>query len=155
MTGQLRSTLHTRADDDGLAVVKANLRPTSNGPALNDWQPRTDLTGVHAQVPRVSTGDLAPDGRHWFAAEGGQLTVFASNDGSTQEPDHPGFEHVTPYQWLSNDTIAATAQATDASDGPVSILTCRVSTNTCTVAQRDVGAAGDVVVASGLPAQAR
>jgi hypothetical protein len=136
----------------GLAVVRAHLLPPPHDPGWADFQPGTDLTGVAPQVAGVSTGDLAPDGQHWFTDDGGRFTVYDSTDGDGQEPTYDGFVGVTPYQWLGNDTIAATGSRSSAPGGPISLLTCRVSTNDCTVAVADVGNAADVVVSDGLPA---
>jgi hypothetical protein len=131
---------------DGLAVVDANL---PREPALLDTRPKPRPLPSAPQVGHVSTGDLAPDARHWFNAEGGRFTVYASSDGSSQEPGHPGFERVTPYQWLGTDTIAALAHRAGDPDGPISILRCRVSTNACIVAVADAGPEADVIVPSG------
>ncbi len=131
---------------DGMAVIDAGL------PRPHDRYQvplRTDMVPGAPQVRNVGTGDLAPDARHWFTAEGGRFTVYASSDGHAQEPAHPGFEDVTPYQWLGADTIAAVGHRTGAPGGPVSILRCRVSTNDCTVAVADVGTDADVVLPSG------
>jgi hypothetical protein len=131
---------------DGLAVVRANLLPRDAG-AQADWKPGTDLSGVKPAVPDVATGDLAPDARHWFTTQGGRFTVYDSADGRAQEPEHPGFAEVTPYQWLSGDSIAALAHISGAPDGSASILTCRVSTNACAVVASGVGDVQDVVLA--------
>ena len=133
---------------DGLAVVDANL-PQHLNPPEESFDNKLDLDPGSPQVPNVSTGDLAPDARHWFTTDGGSFTVYTSSDASAQEPEHPGFTDVTPYQWLGGDTIAALGHPTDDPDGPASILTCRVSTNACTVALPDVGPATDVVVPNG------
>jgi hypothetical protein len=139
--------------DGGLAVVDANL-PHDLNPIEPSFRPRKDLLPSAPQVPNVSTGDLAPDGRHWFTAESGSFTVYASSNGSAQEPEHPGFEGVTPYQWLGDDTIAALGHRAGDPTGPVSILTCRVSSNACTVAVPDIGPAADVVVPTGPTTEA-
>lgn len=136
----------------GLAVVKANLLPPPHQPGWAGWEPGTDLTGVTPQVTGVSTGDLAPDGEHWFTHDGGRFSVYDSTSGHGQEPTHDGFVGVTPYQWLGNDTIAAIGSRSSAPDGPVSLLTCRVSTNDCSVAAADVAGADQVVVPDGVPA---
>jgi hypothetical protein len=132
----------------GMAVARANLLTPDN---LATFQPGTDLTGVTPQVTGVSTGDLAPDGQHWFTSDDGRFAVYDSTTGDGQEPTHDGFVGVTPYQWLGNDTIAAIGSPSSAPDGPVSLLTCRVSTNDCTVAVADAGTGDDVVLANGQP----
>jgi len=139
---------------DGLAVVQANLRPLDVA-GLRGWRPGTDLSGIDAQVPHVTSGELSPDGRHWFTRDGGQVAVFDSATGQRQDPAYPGFASLVPYEWLSDDAIAAFGSRTDDATGSLSLLTCRVSTNACTVTAADVGPAGDVVVADGLPAARR
>jgi len=136
----------------GMAVVKANLLPPPHQPGWAGWEPGTDVSGVRAQVSGVTDGVLSPDGDHWFTHDGGQFAVYDSTTGDGQEPTHDGFVGVTPYQWLGNDTIAAFGSRSSAPGGPVSLLTCRVSTNDCTVAAADVGTADEVVVPDGLPA---
>jgi hypothetical protein len=136
---------------DGMAVTTANLLPWPVE-EQNGWKPGRDLGGLRTQVPDVTSGDLAPDGRHWFTHDGGQFAVYDSTTGDSQDPTYEGVVGVTPYQWLGNDTIAATGSRSSAPGGPVSLLTCRVSTNDCTVAVADVGNAADVVVPDGLPA---
>ena len=133
-----------------MAVTTANLLPWPVE-RQDGWKPGGDLAGVTAQVPDISTGDLAPDGQHWFTHDGGQFAVYDSITGDGQEPTQDGFVSVTPYQWLGNDTIAAIGSRSSAPGGPVSLLTCRVSTNDCTVAAADVGTADEVVVPDGLP----
>lgn len=136
---------------DGMAVVKANLRPL-DADLLSAWQPGTDLSGVRPQVPDVATGDLSPDGDHWFTADGNdrdEFEVFDSDTGQAQAPTYPGGQ-VTPYAWLGDDTIAAWTVPTDDPNGPVTLLTCQVSTNTCTVAASDIGTFGEIAI-SGLP----
>jgi hypothetical protein len=133
---------------DGMAVVDANL-PHHLNPIENSFHTKADLVPDAPQVRGVSTGDLAPDAQHWFTTEGGHFAVYASDDGSAQQPEHEGFDGVTPYQWLSGDTIAALARRTGHPDGPVSILTCRVSTNACAVSLPDVGPAAGIVVPNG------
>jgi hypothetical protein len=139
--------------DDGMAVTTANLLkwPASH---QDGWTPGGDLADLKAQVPDVASGDLAPDGKHWFSQDTGQFAVFDSSTGHRQEIAHPGFRSTVPYQWLGDDTIAALAESPSI-DGeamtPVSLLVCRVSTNTCQVAAKEVGTAGKVVVADGRP----
>jgi hypothetical protein len=131
---------------DGIAVIDAGL-PKPHDPYQNPLK-RHFVPGP-PQVRNVSTGDLAPDARHWFTAEDGRFTVYFSRDGGSQEPDHAGFVGVTPYQWLGADTIAALGHREDDPDGPVSILRCRVSTNDCTVAVSDIAPEADLVVPNG------
>jgi hypothetical protein len=141
-----RDSLLVRVHGGGLAVMNANLPPTIDD--IPTWNTKRNLVPDAAQVPGVNAGDLAPDARHWFTTEGG-FTVYASSNADHQEPEHPGYEDVTPYQWLSGDTIAATGHRDRAPDGTISILTCRVSTNQCTEALTDVGSAGQVVLPNG------
>ena len=133
---------------DGMAVVDANL-PEHLNPVEASFDNKKDLLPDAPQVPDVSTGDLAPDARHWFTAEAGRFVVYASSDGSAQQPEHAGYQDVTPYQWLSGDTIAALGHRAGDPGGPVSILTCRVSSNTCEAAVDDVAPDADLVVPSG------
>ncbi|MGC4111753.1 MAG: hypothetical protein QM747_15315 [Nocardioides sp.] len=132
---------------DGMAVVDANL-PHELNPIENSFDNKKSLLPDAPQVPGISTGDLAPDTRHWFTTQGG-FRVYAAGGRTSQVPDHDGFVDVTPYQWLSGDTIAATAEKAGDPGGPVSLLTCRVSTNTCTLKVADVAPAADLVVPNG------
>ena len=137
--------------DTGLAVVKANLRPL-DAAGLPNWEPGTDLTGVTAQVPNVSSGDLSPDGSHWFTQDADQFAVFDSTTGGRQDVAFKdlGFEFAAPYQWLGNDTIAALALPKATNDPqPISLLTCHVSTNDCVVTAQDIGDATDVALPIG------
>ncbi len=139
----------------GLAVVPAHLLPPPHHPGWADFKPGTDLSGVTPQVTGVSTGDLAPDGEHWFPGDGSGFAVYDSTTGDERNPAHPGFDTVVPQEWLGDDTIAAVGAARgDEPGAEVSLLTCRVSTNQCTVAVPNVGANDDVVLANGLPAAA-
>ena len=131
----------------GLGMAKANLYPDTTA-ELQDWEPGTDLSAVVAQGPDVSTGDLAPDGKHWFSQDADEFAVFDSATGARQAVSHPGFAFAAPYQWLDDDTIAAVARPTT-DDQDLSLLTCQVSTNACRVAASDIGTTGDVVVADG------
>lgn len=70
-------------------------------------------------------------------------------DGTGREPAHPGFAFAAPYQWLDSDTMAVLAVPTADEDGPISLLTCRVSTNACQVATWDMGTYGEVAVPDG------
>ncbi|WP_151082465.1 hypothetical protein [Nocardioides cynanchi] len=136
---------------NGLAVVKANLRPL-DAAGLAGWAAGTDLTGVAAQVPDVSSGDLAPDGAHWFTQDADQFAVFASATGKRQDVAFKdlGFQFAAPYQWLDSDTIAALALPKATNDPqPISLLTCHVSTNDCVVTARDIGDNTQVAVPVG------
>jgi hypothetical protein len=135
----------------GLAVVRAHLLPRPGDPGWANFKPGTDLSGVTPQVTGVSTGDLAPDGQHWFTGDGGRFAVYDSTTGQEQDPAHPGFDTVGPAQWLGDDTIAAVGSRISDPSGPISLLTCRVSTNQCAVAVPDVGTSDEVVLANGLP----
>jgi hypothetical protein len=137
--------------DDGMTVTRANLLPEPIG-EQSGWEPGGDLAGLRTQVPDVTSGDLAPDGQHWYARVADKFAVFDSDTGARQDMSHPGFAIAAPYQWLGDDTIAAVGFADASGAGPVSLLICRVSTNDCTVAVADVGNAADVVVPDGLPA---
>jgi hypothetical protein len=136
----------------GLAVVRAHLLPKPHDPGWANFKPGTDLSGVTPQVTDVSTGDLAPDGQHWFTSDDGPFAVYDSTTGQEQDPAHHGFDSVVPAQWLGDDTIAAVGSRSSGPSGLISLLTCRVSTNQCTVAVSDVGTSDGVVLANGLPA---
>jgi hypothetical protein len=135
---------------DGLAVVKANLRPL-DAAALSDWEPGTDLTGVRPQVSGVSTGDLSPDGKYWFSHDNDEFAVYDSANGHRQDPAHPGFDFAAPYQWLDNDTVAVLATKGSSDDPQISLLTCHVSTNDCQVTAPDIGGYDDIVIPVGQP----
>jgi hypothetical protein len=138
-----RVLVHTA---DGMAVTTANLLPSSG--QQGSWKPGGDLAGLGTQVAGVSTGDLAPDGKHWFAQGTHELTVFDSASGRRENLGHPGFAFAEPYQWRDDDTIAAYALGT--ADGQtVSLLTCQVSTGTCTVTAPQIGEIGNVVLPDG------
>lgn len=138
-------------EGDGMAVTTANLRPLSVG-AQGGWTPGGDLAGVTAQVKDVYSGDLAPDGAHWFTQDSDQFAVFDSATGKRQDPRYQdlGFAFAAPYQWLDDDTMAVLAlpKATSGSQ-PISLLTCHVSTNDCTVTARDIGDNTDVAIPVG------
>jgi hypothetical protein len=135
---------------DGLVVTTANLRPLSASD-LNGWHPGTHLPGPRATLRGITSGVLAPDGRHWFGDDDGtrQVTVYDSEDSAAHQPTHPGFVAVVPYEWLGDDTVAAVGFRTDDGTGLVSLLTCQIAT-TCQVAAADVGAPGGVIVPNGL-----
>ncbi len=132
----------------GMAVIDANLRPL-DGDQLPGWEPGTDLSGVEPQVPNLSTGDLAPDGKHWFSHDNDEFALFDSASGQRQEPAHPGFAFAAPYQWLGDDTMAVLATHGSSDDPQISLLTCRVSTNDCQVTAPDIGGYGDVAIPVG------
>jgi hypothetical protein len=104
----------------------------------------------------VSSGDLSPDGSHWFTRDSDQFAVFDSTTGGRQDVAFKGlgFEFAAPYQWLGNDTIVALAlpKATTGPQ-PITLLTCHVSTNDCVVTARDIGDAADVALPIGLSLQ--
>ena len=130
---------------DGMAVTTANLLTVAN---QDGWKPGGDLAGLTTQVPGVTNGDLAPDGKHWFARGADGVAVFDSASGHRQDLDHPGFAVAEPYQWRDNDTIAAYGLRT--ADGrTVSLLTCRVSTGTCAVTASDIGELRNVALPDG------
>jgi hypothetical protein len=139
----------------GMAVTRANLRPLDRA-GIATWQPGGDLANLDVQVPNVSSGDLSPDGSHWFTQDADQFAVFDSATGERQDPAYKdlGFEFAAPYQWLGNDTIAALALPKATSDPqPISLLTCHVSTNDCVVTARDIGDAADVALPIGQSLQ--
>jgi len=133
---------------DGMAVTKANLLPWPIG-KQDGWKPGGDLAGVTAQVKHVDSGDLAPDGRHWFTDDHDQFAVFDSATGKRQNLTAPGFAYVAPYQWRDNDTIAAVAWADLSRDPSISLLTCHVSTNACALTAPDVGTYTEVAIPRG------
>jgi hypothetical protein len=138
---------------NGLAVVKANLQPL-DAAGLRSWEPGTDLTGVTVQVPNVSSGDLAPDGTHWFTQDADQFAVFDSTTGERQDVAFKdlGFQFAAPYQWLNDDTIAALALPKATNDPQsISLLTCHVSTNDCVVTAKDIGDSTQVAIPVGEP----
>jgi hypothetical protein len=138
---------------NGLAVVRANLRPLDPA-GIRSWEPGTDLTGVRAQVPDISSGDLSPDGSHWFTQDADQFAVFDSRTGERQDVEFKdlGFQFAAPYQWLDDDTIAALALPRATTDAqPISLLTCHVSTNACSVTAADIGTDADVALPVGQP----
>lgn len=123
----------------GITVAEANLLPWPVG-KQDTWHPGGDLAGLPTQVHGETSGDLAPDGRHWFSTDHTgthTIAVFDAASGDQQAIRHNG-DQITPYAWLGDDTIAAWSLHADHPQGPVSLLTCRVSTNTCAVAAPDV-----------------
>jgi hypothetical protein len=134
----------------GMAVTDANLMPHTVE-SIAGWNPGTDLSGT-AQVADVSSGDLSPDGSHWFTQDADQFAVFDSTTGERQDVAYKdlGFDFAAPYQWLDDDTIAVLAlpRATTGLQ-PISLLTCHVSTNDCVVTARDIGDATDVALPIG------
>ncbi|MDX6358152.1 MAG: hypothetical protein QOH37_1206, partial [Nocardioidaceae bacterium] len=137
---------------DGMAVVKANLLPPPHQPGWADWEPGTDVSGVGAQVSGVTDGVLSPEGDHWFTQDSDQFAVFDSATGERQDPRYEdlGFAFAAPYQWLGNDTIAALALPKATNDPQlISLLTCHVSTNDCTVTARDIGDKTEVAITVG------
>jgi len=138
---------------DGLAVMRDNLYPHRVG-QLSGWRPGSDLSTATGRVAGVSSGDLAPDGRHWFSEDTGHaFTVYDSTSGKGEAiKPPPGLTEATPYQWLGDDTIAAMGFVhSDEPGATVSLLTCRVSTGDCTVDVDDAGTADQVVVSDGRP----
>lgn len=139
---------------DGLAVARDNLYPLDVH-QLSGWRPGSDLSTATGRVRGVSSGDLAPDGKHWFSEDRGQFTVYDSATGAARAFTHPGgYPSATPYEWLGNDTIAAVALYPPV-DGwilqPVNFLICHVSTGTCAVAEKDAGTEGNLVLSDGKP----
>ena len=136
---------------NGLAVVRANLRPL-DAAGITTWKPGTDLTGVTPQVSDDSTGDLSPDGSHWFTDDHDQFAVFDSATGHRQDVAFQdlGFQFAAPYQWLDDDTIAALALPKATNDPQsISLLTCHVSTNDCVVTAQDIGDSTQVAIPVG------
>ena len=137
--------------DGGMAVTEANLLPETVD-AQDGWQPGGDLAGLTAQVPNVASGDLAPDGKHWFSHDFDEFAVFDSTSGARQDPSFKslGFAFAAPYQWLDADTVAVLALRTTSEDHPpISLLTCQVSTDDCAVTARDIGDDRDVALPNG------
>ncbi|HEY3530968.1 MAG TPA: hypothetical protein VGK78_17620 [Nocardioides sp.] len=134
--------------DGGMAVTTANLLPWPIGDQKG-WKPGGDLAGLRPQVPNVDRGDLAPDGKHWFTDENDEFAVFDSATGQRQDPAHPGYAFAAPYQWLGDDTMAVLALKDTSDSGPISLLTCHVSTNDCHVTASDVGHLSDVTLPTG------
>lgn len=135
----------------GLGVAEPNLRPTAVQ-QQDGWHPGTDLSGVDTQAPDVASGDISPDGKHWFTDNADQFTVFDSATGRRQEPSYEGlgFRFAAPYQWLGDDTIAVLAlRDAQSTQAQISLLTCRVSSNDCTVAADDIGGIGNVALPDG------
>jgi hypothetical protein len=111
-----------------------------------------DVAGLDPQVRNVSSGDLSPDGTHWFTDDSDQFAVFDSATGKRQDPTYRGlgFVFAAPYQWLDSDTMAVLALAdTEVQHPRISLLTCHVSTNACQVTARDVGDETDVAIPVG------
>jgi hypothetical protein len=134
--------------DSGMTVTTANLLPEPLS-RQDGWTPGGDLTNLPTQVPNLDTGDLAPDGKHWFTDENDQFAVFDSATGQREDPAHPGFAFADPYQWLDGDTMAAIGLEGTSGNDPVSLLTCHVSTDECQVTVPDVGHYGDFAVPVG------
>lgn len=102
------------------------------------------------QTTRALDGDLSPDGGHWYTTSVDGRDVFAIFDSATgkaQVPDTGGGV-VRPYAWLDDDTIVAwrLPAVPDRATKPVTLLTCRVSTDTCSVAARDIGVFGRIAL---------
>lgn len=143
----------------GLAVTTANLRD----PERDTGAPLvTDLGSVAPQVPNIASGDLAPDGRHWFSADHDQFAVFDSTTGRRLAgPTLSGFSDALPYQWLDADTVAAYGHRdSDEANGlgldaPISLLVCQVSTATCRLAAADIGNRSNLAIPDGLPLDTR
>jgi hypothetical protein len=125
-------------DPSGLAVIDEVTRDHPSAPS-----------GLAPQVRNIGTGDLSPDARHWFTDDRDQFAVFDSATGQRQDPAHPGFEFAAPYQWLDNDSMAVLAVPNASRMDHISLLTCRVSTNACTVTASDIGRYRDVAIPDG------
>lgn len=102
------------------------------------------------QTTEALDGDLSPDGSHWYSTGAGHtdtFEVFDSATGQARVPDTGG-GIVEPYAWLDDDTIVAwrLPEVPDRASKPVTLLTCRVSTNTCSVAARDIGVFGRIAL---------
>lgn len=123
----------------------------SGGMAVVDLNVDGASAPKQAQVPNVYSGDLSPDGRRWFTEDADQFSVYDSVTGRRRDPPHPGFAFAAPYRWLDDDTIAVLALATVRNPGqvPVSLLTCHVSTNDCTVTARDIGTSSQIAIPVG------
>ncbi len=104
------------------------------------------------QVPEVYSGDLSPDGTHWFTQDADQFAVFDSATASRQDPSYKslGFVFAAPYQWLDDDTMAVLALPSGSTDHPlISLLTCHVSTDACVVTASDIGDNTEVAIPVG------
>jgi len=133
-------------------VVGDRLLIWTHGPGVEDGMAVLRLpvdASAQPQVTGTTTGDLSPDGDHWFTADGrnrDEFDVVDSGSGDFRTPTYQGGGFVTPYAWLDNDTIAAwTVPGVDGGN-PVDLLTCRVSTNTCTLAAPHIGAFGAIAI---------
>jgi hypothetical protein len=129
----------------GMAVIATDLRDLAG----KTWPRGVGPSTAQPQVRNISSGDLAPDGEHWFTQDNDQFAVFDSATGQRQDPAHPGFAFAAPYQWLGNDTMAVLALKGMSDHESISLLTCHVSTNDCEVTASDIGYYGDVAIPAG------
>ena len=116
---------------DGMAVTKANLLPSLIG-KQDGWKPGGDLAGVTAQVKHVDSGDLAPDGRHWFTDDHDQFAVFDSATGKRQNLHRPRLRLrcAVPVARRRHDRRGGLGPTSPVTPS-ISLLTCHVSTNAC------------------------
>lgn len=135
----------------GRLLVRVDEPGGTSGMAVRDLTEMGSLD--HGPVVTdVYSGDLAPDGRHWLTDSGDVARVYDSVTGAGSDLPHPGFQFAAPYTWLDDDTLAmlALSKATNDPAQPISLLTCHVSTDQCTVAARDIGTAGQIALPVGL-----
>jgi hypothetical protein len=129
----------------GLAVIGTDLQAAGGV----TWPDGVSPTTAQPQVRDISSGHLAPDGRHWFTQDNDEFAVFDSATGQRQDPAHPGFAFAAPYQWLGNDTMAVLALKGMSDHESISLLTCHVSTNDCEVTAEDIGYFDEVAIPAG------
>jgi hypothetical protein len=131
--------------------------PQGNGSNVMEVVPVGGAPHGQGAVDNISDGDLSPDGRHWFTQDADQFAVFDSATGTRQDPPYDGFAFAAPYKWIDDDTIAALAlpSVTDADTAPITLLTCHVSTNACSVTARDIGDFSQVAAPVGIDTRGR
>jgi hypothetical protein len=129
----------------GLAVIGTDPQPLGGV----TWPDGVSPTTAQPQVRDISSGHLAPDGRHWFTEDNDEFAVFDSATGERQDPAHPGFAFAAPYLWLDDDTMAVLALKGMSDHESISLLTCRVSSNDCEVTAEDIGYPDDVAIPAG------
>lgn len=89
-----------------------------------------------------SGGVLSPDGRY-YAPDDENLSVVDVTTG--REVSHPldGYFFSTGYEWLNQDTLAVIALKSSEKD-PITLLSCTISTQDCTVVSQAAGTYPDV-----------
>lgn len=136
---------------NGLVLAEVGGTSGGGGLAVRAVGANWAFDGTAPETSNIYSGDLAPDGQHWFTQDSDQFAVFDSQTGQRTDPPHPGFEFAAPYRWLDDDTIAVLALPTvkDAAKAPVSLLTCHVSADTCTVTASDIGTSSQIAIPVG------